>query len=112
MSKYTITLNDGKQLDDLTMNGSMFVSQTEVTAEDFSAEALESVTIVETDDAGDTTETTMENAICDGIIHWPEGWLFNLRQLTTQEQQVKDMEGQIDMLTECILEMSEIIYGE
>ena len=54
----------------------------------------------------------MENAICDGIIHWPEGWLFNLRQLTTQEQQVKDMEGQIDMLTECILEMSEIIYGE
>lgn len=111
MSKYTITLNDGKQLDDLTMNGSMFVSQTEVTVEDLSAEALESVTIVETDDAGDTTETTMENAICDGILHWPEGWLFNLRQLTTEETERKALETRLDEAEAALIELAGMIGG-
>lgn len=111
MSRYTITLNDGKQLDGLTMNGTMYVSQVPVTADDLSPEALERVTIVETDGAGETHETVMENAICDGILEWPEGWLFNLREPSAEERQAKAMEGQIDMLTECILEMSEIIYG-
>ena len=111
MNRYTITLNDGKQLDGLTMNGNMFVSQVAVTADDLNAEALEHVTITETDGAGETHETVMENAICDGILEWPEGWLFNLRVPSAEERRTTEMEGQIDMLTECILEMSEIIYG-
>lgn len=110
MNKFKITLNDGKQLDGLTMNGTMFVSATEVTVDDLNTKALERVTITETGDGG-STETVMQNAICDGILEWPEGWLFNLREPTAEEKQITGMEGQIDMLTECILEMSEIIYG-
>lgn len=110
MSRYTITLNDGKQLDGLTMNGTMFVSETEITADDLNTEALERVTITETGDGG-SAETIMQNAICDGILHWPEGWLFNLREASAQERQITTLEGEVAMLTECILEMSEIIYG-
>ena len=112
MSKYTIVLNDGEQLDNLTLNGSMFVSQTEVTLEQLNEDALAEVTIIETDDGGSTTETHMENAVCDNVLHWPEGWLFNLREPTAQEQQVAALEGEVAMLTDCILEMSEIVYGE
>lgn len=110
MSRYTITLNDGKQLDGLTMNGTMFVSETEIAADDLNTEALERVTITETGDGG-STETIMQNAICDGILHWPEGWLFNLRELSPQERTIANLQSQLDMQTECILEMSEIIYG-
>lgn len=90
----------------------MYVSRTEVTEADLSSEELESVVIVETRDDGTTVETTMSDAICDRILAWPEGWLFNLREPSAEERQIADMEGQIDLLTECILEMSEIIYGE
>ena len=111
MNRYTITLNDGKQLDDLTMNGSMFVSQTEVTVEDLSVEALASVTITETDETGNTTETTMKDAICDGILHWPEGWLFNLRQLAAEETERKVMETRLDEAEAALIELAGMIGG-
>lgn len=112
MNRYTITLNDGKRLEGLTMNGTMYVSQVPVTADDLNAAALERVTIVETDGAGETRETVMQKAVCDGILDWPEGWLFNLREPSPLDRQLADLQAQNDMLTECILEMSEIIYGE
>ena len=111
MSKFTIILNDGERLDNLTLNGSMFVSQTEVALEQLNEEALAEVTIIETDDAGNTTETHMENAVCDNVLQWPEGWLFNIREPSAMEAQITAMQAQIDIQTECILEMSEIIYG-
>lgn len=94
------------------MNGSMFVSPVEISMDDLSPEELESVTIVETDDGGKTTETTLNDAVCDGVLHWPEGWLFNLRERSPLDKQLTDLQAQNDMLTECILEMIEIIYGE
>jgi len=90
----------------------MFVSPVEVEVEDLAPEELTSVTIVETDDDGKTTETVLSDAVCDGVLHWPEGWLFNLREPSTLDKQLADLQAQNDMLTECILEMSEIIYGE
>lgn len=90
MSKFTIILNDGKRLDDLTQNGTMFVSATEVTEADFNAEALKAVTIIETDDTGVSSTVEMKNAVCDGVLHWPEGWLFNLREQTASEK-IMDM---------------------
>ena len=110
MSTYTITLGNGTVLDGLTMNGSMFVSQTEITKDLFTPEALKQVTIVESD--GETTrETVLHNALCDTVLHWPEGYLFNLRELGGQEKQIHDLQEQNQMLTDCILEMSEILYG-
>ena len=100
MTKYTITLSNGASIEDLTMNGTMFVSKTEIIPGIFTPTALQLVHITKTDDDGSTTVTTMRNAVCDGVLHWPEGWLFNLREQTENE-----------MLAECIMEMSEIIYG-
>ena len=80
--------------------------------DDLPPEELESVTIIETDDEGNVAETVLNDAICDGVLHWPEGWLFNLRELSPLDKQLSNLQAQNNMLTECILEMSEIIYGE
>lgn len=94
------------------MNGSMYVSPVEISMDDLPPEELESVTIIETDDDGNVAETVLNDAICDGVLHWPEGWLFNLREPSQQERTIANLQSQLDMQTECILEMSEIIYGE
>lgn len=111
MSKYTIILSGGTHIDDLTMNGSMFVSETEIDVGILSPEALKTVTIMETDGNLVIAETTLENAVCDAVLHWPEGWLFNLREPTAEEQKIRALEGQVEMLNECVMEMSEIIYA-
>ena len=100
MTKYTITLNNGASIENLTMNGTMFVSESEIYPSIFTPEAMQLVTITEIDGPENTTETTLRNAVCDGVLERPEGWMFNLRQQTETE-----------MLIECIMEMSEIIYG-
>ena len=110
MSKYTITLNDGSQLDGLTMNGTMFVSETEVTPSQLTPEALEAVTVAETD-GETTTETHIENAVCDGILHWPEGWLFNLREPTAQEKKITALEQRLDEAEIALFELDSAIGG-
>lgn len=82
MSKFTITLSNGRQLGDLTMNGSMYVSKTEITADILTADALKTVTIT----GNDGSTTTLHDAVCDSILHWPEGWLFNLREPSELER--------------------------
>ena len=96
MSKFTIILNDGKRLDDLTQNGTMFVSATEVTEADFNAEALKAVTVIETDDTGASSTVEMNNVVCDKVLHLPEGWMFNLREPSTEEI----LKGQVSANTE------------
>ena len=44
-------------------------------------DALKTVAIV-----GDGTTTTLRNAVCDNILHWDEGWLFNLREPSELER--------------------------
>lgn len=110
MSRYTITLNDGKQLDGLAMNGTMFVSETEITADDLNTEALERVTITETGDGG-STETIMQNAICDGILRWPEGWLFNLREASEEEKERKALQARLDEAEAALIELAGMIGG-
>ncbi|MBQ8111375.1 MAG: hypothetical protein IJ124_14560 [Clostridia bacterium] len=82
-----------------------------MTAETLNAEALEAVTITETDEDGESRETVLHDAVCDGILHWPEGWLFNLREPSAEEQQRKAMQEKITMLEDCLLEMSEAVYA-
>lgn len=82
MSTFTITLSNGRQLGDLTMNGSMYVSKTEITADMLTDDALKTVTIT----GNDGSTTTLHDAVCDSILHWPEGWLFNLREPSELER--------------------------
>ena len=107
MNTYTIITKNGNVISDLAMNGTMFVSQSEVTDDMLTAENLERVSIVETDGEGNEHETVMKDAICDSILHWDEGWLFNIREKT----EIEKLRAENDMLTECVLEMSEILYA-
>ena len=111
MNTFTITLSNGRQFSGITMNGSMFVSKTEITADDLSREALKTVTIAETD--GDkTTTSTLANAVCDAILHWPEGWLFNLRQMTQQEIERMELEMRLEEAEAALIELAAMIGGE
>lgn len=78
--KYSITLNTGKTFDNLTMNGTMYVSQTEIKKSDF--EGIRRAVI-----SNGETEIIINDAICDTVLHWPEGYLFNIREMTMQEKQ-------------------------
>lgn len=92
MSTFTITLSNGVQLDNLTMNGSMYVSQNEVTRDILNNDALKTVSIAETID-GHVTTITLYNAVCDDILHWAEGWLFSLRNQTADEKMANDIDN-------------------
>lgn len=85
MSTYTIITKSGATFDGLKVNGTMFVSQTEVTKDMFSPSELESVTIVEHADGHDFTEVKKEQ-VCDAVLHWDEGYLFNIRDKMEHEE--------------------------
>lgn len=91
MSMYAIELADGRRLENLTMNGNMFVSQEEIAIDDLDAEALEEVTITEYPEEGGEIDTTIENAVCDGVLHWPEGYLFNLREEDPRDKALREL---------------------
>ena len=111
MTKYTITMSNGIVLDDLTMNGSMYVSQNEVTEEMLNEDALSEIVIVETED-GVSSTTTYGNMLCDGILHWPEGWLFNLRAMSDQELEHRQMEARLEEQEAALIELAAMIGGE
>lgn len=108
MSQYTVILKSGRNLGPLSMNGGMLVSPAEVTKADLPDAELERVTILEIPDEGSAVETVLHNAVCDAIQHGDYGWMFNLRERTEMEK----LRAENEMLTECLLEISEIIYGE
>ena len=98
MSRYTITLRSGRQLTDLSLNGSMFVSQEEIAREDLSPEELSQITIQETPDDGEATETEKQDQVCDAVLRWAEGYLFNIRDMTEQEKVVAELDARIAFL--------------
>ena len=111
MSKYTITMSNGVVLDNLTMNGSMYVCPVEIALETLNEEALGEVTIVETED-GVSTTTVYHNMVCDGVLHWPEGWLFNLREMDPDEVERKQMETRLDEAEAALIELAWLIGGD
>ncbi|MBQ9302018.1 hypothetical protein [Butyrivibrio sp.] len=86
---YSITLGDGKVIEDLTMNGNNFVSQAEVTEDDFTD--LSQVTIT----GSDGTEEILKNVELNQIAHYSDGWYFILRELTPEEIRNNNNEAQI-----------------
>ena len=108
MSQYTVILKSGRNLGPLSMNGGMLVSPVEVTKDDLRDAELERVTILEIPDEGSAMETVLHNAVCDTIQRGDYGWMFNLRERTELEK----LRAENEMLTECLLEISEIIYDE
>ena len=98
MSRYTITLRSGRQLENLTLNGSMFVSQEEITKEELSPDELSEITVTETPDSGDAIVTEKADQVCDAVLHWAEGYLFNIRDMSEQEKTVAELDARIAFL--------------
>lgn len=103
-----LVLADGTELDNITMENNMCASQVEVTAETLSDEALETVRIVP--DEGE--ETILRYAKTDKVYRVGDEWHFVLVGAGDDEIRMRQLQEENEMLTECILEMSEIIYAE
>lgn len=82
------------------MNGSMFVSQEEISPDFFTAARMAKVTIVETDEEGQEKSSVILKAVNDGVKAWPEGYLFNIREMTKDEA-----------MNAGLLELAEVVYG-
>lgn len=91
MSVYAIELADGRLLEGITMNGSMFVTQEEITKEDLNAEALAEVTITEYPEEGGEIDSFIEHGVCDGVLVWPEGRLFNIREEDPRDREIREL---------------------
>ena len=110
MSKYTIALGDGAELDNLTMNGNTFVSPTEVTAEMLNKEALEEVTITETPEEGEAIVTVLSNARYDRIAREEDGWHFVLWGEGPEEKRFRELREDMEEGLESLLEF--VLGGE
>ena len=98
MSTFTITTQSGNVLDNLTLNGSMFVSGAEIMEDMLNEDELSEVLIIEHPENGDDIVTTKENLVNDAILHWPEGYLFNLRDMTIEEKTRAELDARISFL--------------
>jgi len=98
---------DGTELDNLTMDGNVYSSPVQVTADTLNEDALVSVRVVPTEGE----EFTLRYAKYDTIYRVGDEWHFALVGANEDEINLREMQETNDMLTECILEMSEIIYA-
>lgn len=113
MSEYAIELADGRRLDGLRMNGSMFVTQEKITKADFTEEALKRVVITEIPEDGETSETVIEGARFDGVLEWDEGQLFCIREKTADEKREDELRALREknrFVEDCLMEISEEVY--
>lgn len=107
---YKLILANGQEIDGLKMNGSTLVSETEVTNEMLSDEALESVRLIETDEQGQTRETVYRYAQTNGVFLKEDGYNFSIWGAGPAEIRLKELEKLNQMLIDAMLEMSEVVY--
>lgn len=118
MKTYTITFADGTRLENLTLNtgANTFHSASEITPEMFDGN-LSEVHISASD--GDMTECAYPDTLHDAELvqimqpaDTPDSqWAFILREIPEEERYRKEMEQKNEMLTQCLMEMSEIVYA-
>lgn len=115
-STYTLTLSDGSKRENLQLNGNNFLSETEVTPATFAGKLSEvRITASSTPTEPLPYPETMHDAELVQITpasETPDGkWWFILREIPEEERYRKEMEQKNEMLTQCLMEMSEIVYA-
>lgn len=100
MENVTLTLKDGTKIETI-LNGNNYISDTDVSDDLLTDENLSEMKF------GDVTAKNMK---CTN--HFEEGGKFHFifSEMTEQEIKEKEMQSTIDMLTECLLEMSSVVY--
>lgn len=59
----------------------------------------------------DEGNTVIENAVIQPCASVDKKYWFTLVPETKEQREIRELKEQNDMLTECLLEISEIIYG-
>lgn len=107
--RWSIILADGAALNGLRLNGNNFISAQEITPDLFAG----NLSKVVMEHGGQTEEhTDMELVQITPASETPDGkWWFILREIPEEERYRKEMEQKNEMLTQCLMEMSEIVYA-
>lgn len=105
---YTITLNDGSKIENLTLNGNNFVSDKMIDDSVF-ADNLNHVEI------SDGTNTTAydDMFLASNRVDGGKSWIVLLEKTDEmkRQEQIEELKVQNETLLQCILEMSEIVYA-
>ena len=106
MNKYTVTLSDGTELTDLTLNGNNFISTEEVTEDTFAGKLLE-VTISD----GETEEVLHNAELIQISTLVPGEWWFILREIPADVLRERKIQANIEyiaMMTDVDLNEGEV----
>lgn len=93
---WKITLSDGTQLKNLRLNGNNYISEAELTEDDFKGK-LSKVTIEGSEDSQEIKQE-YEHMELVQIVHREDGYYFVLRELSEAELKERKMQGDIEYL--------------
>lgn len=105
---YTITLNNGTKLENLTLNGNNFISDKIIEDAVFDGNLKH----VEISDGENTT--VYENMfLASNRVDGGKSWIVLLEKTDDmkRQEQIEELKVQNETLLQCILEMSEIVYA-
>ena len=105
---YSITLSDGTVLSGLELNGNNYIADGLIDDSVFAGK-LGKITISD----GEHTETYEDMVLLSNRVEDGRSWLV-FGQKTQQEkamERLAELESQNQMLMECLLEMSEMVYA-
>lgn len=105
---YTITLSDGKKLENLTLNGNNFISDI-VIDDSFFTGNLDRVEISD----GNKTTVYKDMFLASNRVDGGKSWIVLLEKSDEmkRQEQIEELKVQNETLLQCILEMSEIVYA-
>lgn len=82
-----VKLNNGQIIENLTVNGTNFVSQEQIDESLFTRENLATITVIENE-----KETVYENMEFILQVKYKDGWYFCFRQLSESEITITDLQ--------------------
>ncbi len=105
---YTITLNNGTKLENLTLNGNNFISEKIIDDAVFDGN-LKRVEISD----GEKTTVYEDMFLASNRVDGGKSWIVLLEKTDEmkRQEQIEELKVQNETLLQCILEMSEIVYA-
>lgn len=94
---WKITLADGTKLENLSLNGNNFVSETIITEDDFKGKLLKVKIEGKTEDGQEIAEEHEHMELVQ-IAHYEDGYYFVLRDITEAELEKMKMKSDIEYL--------------
>ncbi|MBQ9659509.1 MAG: hypothetical protein IJV31_12280 [Clostridia bacterium] len=93
---WKITLSDGTEIKDLRKNGNNFVSETEITENDFKGKL--SKVIIEGKEDGQKVKEEYEHMELVQVVQYEDGYYFILRELSERELKDEKIQSNLDYL--------------